>query len=66
MTRDPEAHPSNRQRQISATTTPFSLAKKYLPGELLQGIRMPMPKAGRLKRRDPPILNDGGEEENGE
>ncbi|KAF4309538.1 hypothetical protein GTA08_BOTSDO02218 [Botryosphaeria dothidea] len=31
----------SRQRQISASITPFSLAQKYLPRELLQEIRMP-------------------------
>ncbi|KAB2580471.1 hypothetical protein BFW01_g3515 [Lasiodiplodia theobromae] len=31
----------NRQRQVNASTTPFSLAQKYLPRELLQEIRMP-------------------------
>lgn len=30
-----------RQRQVNASTTPFSLAQKYLPRELLQEIRMP-------------------------
>ncbi|KAI1001011.1 hypothetical protein K3495_g7187 [Podosphaera aphanis] len=29
-----------RQRQIDSTTTPFSLARRYLPQELLQEIRM--------------------------
>ncbi|KAF6233684.1 hypothetical protein HO173_008241 [Letharia columbiana] len=47
-----------RQRQVSATTTPFSLAKKYLSGELLQGIRMPIAKVGRLKRRHPLTVID--------
>ncbi|KAE8443433.1 hypothetical protein EG329_001830 [Mollisiaceae sp. DMI_Dod_QoI] len=39
-----------RQRQINATTTPFSLAQKYLPRELLQELRMVPPskfKKGR-------------------
>ncbi|KAL1640586.1 hypothetical protein SLS58_006781 [Diplodia intermedia] len=31
----------SRQRQINASTTPFSLAQKFLPRELLQDIRMP-------------------------
>jgi hypothetical protein len=29
-----------RQRQANATTTPFALAQKYLPRELLQDLRM--------------------------
>ncbi|KAF2146234.1 uncharacterized protein K452DRAFT_324237 [Aplosporella prunicola CBS 121167] len=43
----------NRQRQISASTTPFSLAQKYLPRELLQEVRMPRaaPKARKKRRR---------------
>ncbi|PBP17540.1 hypothetical protein BUE80_DR011526 [Diplocarpon rosae] len=39
-----------RQRQINATTTPFSLAQRYLPRELLQELRMITPpklKKGR-------------------
>ncbi|GME66518.1 hypothetical protein GTA08_BOTSDO02218 [Neofusicoccum parvum] len=43
----------SRQRQISASTTPFSLAQKYLPRELLQEIRMPRaaPKSKRSTAR---------------
>ena len=58
MTHSSKAHPWDRQRQVSATTTPFSLAKKYLSGELLQGIRMPIAKVGRLKRRHPLTVID--------
>jgi len=39
-----------RQRQINASTTPFSLAQSYLPRELLQELRMVPPlklKGGR-------------------
>ncbi|EFW98428.1 hypothetical protein CMQ_4280 [Grosmannia clavigera kw1407] len=43
-----------RQRQVSATTTPFSLAQRYMPRELLQELRM-IPEApvgkSRQKRR---------------
>ena len=41
------------QRKVSATSTPFSLAQKYLPGEQLQDIRMPPPRTrlGRRRRR---------------
>lgn len=37
-----------RQRQINAATTPFSLAQKFLPRELLQDLRMIPP--ARVKR----------------
>lgn len=42
-----------RQRQINSSTTPFSLAQRYLPRELLQELRMPPPapvKKGRAPR----------------
>jgi histone H3/H4 len=49
-----DGHISNstryRQRQINAATTPFSLAQKFLPRELLQELRMAPPtkvKRGR-------------------
>ncbi|OTA87544.1 hypothetical protein M434DRAFT_60178, partial [Hypoxylon sp. CO27-5] len=32
-----------RQRQTSASTTPFALAQRYLPRELLQEMRMTVP-----------------------
>lgn len=41
-----------RQRQTNSTTTPFSLAQKNLPRELLQELRMVTPakiKRGRLQ-----------------
>jgi histone H3/H4 len=43
-----------RQRQTNATTTPFSLAQRYLPRELLQELRMVPPsklKKGRQLER---------------
>ncbi|RYP03994.1 hypothetical protein DL765_010335 [Monosporascus sp. GIB2] len=43
-----------RQRQTSASTTPFALAQRHLPRELLQELRMPVPaptKAPRKKAR---------------
>ncbi|KAI1436967.1 centromere kinetochore component CENP-T-domain-containing protein [Xylaria sp. CBS 124048] len=43
-----------RQRQTSASTTPFALAQRHLPRELLQALRMPVPvlsKASRKKKR---------------
>jgi len=42
-----------RQRQINANTTPFALAQRHLPRELLQELRMPPPvvpkKRGKAK-----------------
>ncbi|KAI9655841.1 MAG: hypothetical protein M1821_005276 [Bathelium mastoideum] len=38
-----------RQRLLNANTTPFSLAQKYLPRELLQSVRFGAP--AKLKRR---------------
>ena len=46
--------PISRQRQTSASTTPFALAQRHLPRELLQELRMPVPaptKAPRKKAR---------------
>lgn len=41
-----------RQRLLNANTTPFSLAQKFLPRELLQEIRMPTPaKSKKAKKR---------------
>jgi len=40
-----------RQRQSNATTTPFSLAQRYLPRELLQELRMVAPS--KLKKGRP-------------
>ncbi|KAL0937944.1 uncharacterized protein CTRU02_207675 [Colletotrichum truncatum] len=51
-----------RQRQTNSTTTPFSLAQRHLPRELLQELRMPKPlppAEPRKKRR----AAKGGEEE---
>jgi len=42
-----------RQRQLNANATPFSLAQKYLPRELLQEIRMAPPPNSRVKERRP-------------
>ncbi len=42
----------NRQRQINASATPFSLAQRYLPRELLQDLRMDYTtKPKRLRKR---------------
>ncbi|KAK4697897.1 hypothetical protein P7C71_g242, partial [Lecanoromycetidae sp. Uapishka_2] len=53
-----------RQRIVSATSTPFSLAHKHLPGELLQDMRMPLPnrQIDRKKRRLEVIDEDEDEE----
>ncbi|KAI9848525.1 MAG: hypothetical protein M1837_007194 [Sclerophora amabilis] len=41
-----------RQRQINATKTPFSLAQRHLPRELLQDVRMaPPPKLRKTSKR---------------
>ncbi|KAK2010101.1 hypothetical protein LZ32DRAFT_390385 [Colletotrichum eremochloae] len=53
-----------RQRQINQTATPFSLAHRHLPRELLQELRMPKPPPPaepRKKRRR--VTNGEGEEE---
>jgi hypothetical protein len=39
-----------RQRQTSASTTPFSLAQRHLPRELLQELRMPVPAPAKAPR----------------
>ncbi len=41
----------HRQRILSTTSTAFSLVHKHLPGELLQHMRMPPPKATLQRRR---------------
>ena len=40
-----------RQRLLSTTSTPFSLAQKFLPRELLQEMRMDPPKDDEKKRK---------------
>jgi histone H3/H4 len=42
---------SYRQRQTNATTTPFSLAQKHLPRELLQELRMVPPSKYKTSRQ---------------
>lgn len=52
-----------RQRQLNANTTPFSLAQKYLPRELLQEIRMAPPaKARKSRRRRMETIDEDAEE----
>ncbi|KAI1337127.1 hypothetical protein F5Y15DRAFT_408218 [Xylariaceae sp. FL0016] len=52
-----------RQRQTSTSTTPFALAQRYLPRELLQDIRMPVPIPSKAPRKKSRIGNVGAEEE---
>jgi len=40
-----------RQRQTNASTTPFALAERYLPRELLQDLRMEPPPKLRRRRQ---------------
>lgn len=49
-----------RQNQTSNMTTPFALAQRYLPRELLQDLRMAPPS--KSKRRRPLERVDEGEE----
>jgi Centromere kinetochore component CENP-T histone fold len=39
-----------RQRQTNSATTPFALAQKYLPRELLQDVRMALPLKVRSRQ----------------
>ncbi|KAF3765084.1 putative Hhf4 [Cryphonectria parasitica EP155] len=40
-----------RQRQTSASATPYALAQRHLPRELLQELRMPAPAPVKKRRR---------------
>ncbi|RWA14169.1 hypothetical protein EKO27_g904 [Xylaria grammica] len=54
-----------RQRQTNASTTPFSLAQRHLPRELLQELRMPVPipsKPPRKKSRHTVVEGEEQEE----
>ncbi|KAI1824997.1 hypothetical protein F4861DRAFT_218693 [Xylaria intraflava] len=54
-----------RQRQTNASTTPFALAQRHLPRELLQALRMPVPiptKARRKKARHTDVEREEEEE----
>ncbi|OIW31057.1 hypothetical protein CONLIGDRAFT_298799 [Coniochaeta ligniaria NRRL 30616] len=51
-----------RQRQINSSTTPFSLAQRYLPRELLQELRMPPPAPAKKSRAPRARANDDDEE----
>ncbi|KAK3310756.1 centromere kinetochore component CENP-T-domain-containing protein [Chaetomium strumarium] len=49
----------SRQRQINPNTTPFALAQRHLPRELLQELRMPPPVVPKKRRK----TNGGTEDE---
>lgn len=51
-----------RQRQLSSSATPFSLAQKYLPRELLQNIRMPQPTKAKKPLRKLKTIGDAEED----
>ncbi|KAI0468952.1 centromere kinetochore component CENP-T-domain-containing protein [Xylaria cf. heliscus] len=53
-----------RQRQTNASTTPFALAQRHLPRELLQELRMPVPMPTKAPRKKTRHGDDvGGEEQ---
>ncbi|KAI0475814.1 hypothetical protein GGR56DRAFT_674338 [Xylariaceae sp. FL0804] len=52
-----------RQRQTGASTTPFALAQRYLPRELLQEIRMPVPVPSKPPRKKARRGGGGGDGE---
>ncbi|KAI8627862.1 hypothetical protein F5Y19DRAFT_157308 [Xylariaceae sp. FL1651] len=52
-----------RQRQTNATTTPFALAQRHLPRELLQELRMPTPAPSKGPRKRARQVNIEGEGE---
>ncbi|KAF9872252.1 hypothetical protein CkaCkLH20_10344 [Colletotrichum karsti] len=51
-----------RQRQTNSTTTPFSLAQRHLPRELLQEMRMPKPPKVAQPKKKRRVTRDGEEE----
>ena len=57
-----------RQRQINASATPFSLAQRYLPRELLQGIRMDygLGKLSRVRKRKLESIREEDDDEEDE
>lgn len=52
-----------RQRQVNAATTPFSLAQKFLPRELLQELRMPPPTKAKRSRQLERVDEEAEEDE---
>ncbi|KAJ8119383.1 hypothetical protein O1611_g10621 [Lasiodiplodia mahajangana] len=52
-----------RQRQTNASTTPFALAQRHLPRELLQELRMPVPAPSKAPRKKARHTDAEGEEQ---
>ncbi|KAI1766783.1 hypothetical protein GGR53DRAFT_190390 [Hypoxylon sp. FL1150] len=52
-----------RQRQTSASTTPFALAQRHLPRELLQELRMAVPPKKVSRKRQSRLADVDAEEE---
>ncbi|KAI1307463.1 centromere kinetochore component CENP-T-domain-containing protein [Xylaria venustula] len=52
-----------RQRQTNASTTPFALAQRHLPRELLQELRMPVPVLSKVPRKKARRVDAEGEEQ---
>ncbi|KAI5867439.1 hypothetical protein GGS23DRAFT_177793 [Durotheca rogersii] len=52
-----------RQRQTGMSATPFSLAQRYLPRELLQELRMPVPASKKAPRKKQSRHVNGDEEQ---
>ncbi|KAI0967835.1 centromere kinetochore component CENP-T-domain-containing protein [Xylaria arbuscula] len=52
-----------RQRQTNASTTPFALAQRHLPRELLQELRMPVPVLSKAPRKKARRVDVEGEEQ---
>ncbi|KAI1392555.1 uncharacterized protein F4822DRAFT_132475 [Hypoxylon trugodes] len=52
-----------RQRQTNTSTTPFSLAQRHLPRELLQELRMSVPPPTKVPRKKQPRHADVEEDE---
>ncbi|KAI0869715.1 centromere kinetochore component CENP-T-domain-containing protein [Hypoxylon argillaceum] len=52
-----------RQRQTNSSTTPFSLAQRHLPRELLQALRMPVPVPSKAPRKKARHVDVEGEEQ---
>ncbi|KAI1261583.1 centromere kinetochore component CENP-T-domain-containing protein [Xylariaceae sp. FL1019] len=52
-----------RQRQTNSSITPFTLAQRHLPRELLQEVRMPVPVTKKFSRKKARRSDVDGEEE---
>ncbi|KAH9884031.1 centromere kinetochore component CENP-T-domain-containing protein [Xylariomycetidae sp. FL2044] len=51
-----------RQRQTNASTTPFALASRHLPRELIQELRMPVPTPSKASRKKSKVAAGAGDE----